>query len=303
MAMFSAAFCFALLIVGASQALEWMPESGERTYVNSIGMDFVLIPAGSFESEDKVTLDEMKEYRPKMIISKSFYLGKYEVTQEQWAAVMDDASSTSFMGRTDPEKNNVWREFIKRLDAIVSVAGPGPAPSCFKGRTNPVNNVSWDDVQEFIKRLNAKEGHNKYRLPTDTEWEYAARGGTDTTYFFMKNLETTWEDAEPHLDAYAWFYKNSGNVAHPVGQKMPNPNGLYDVYGNVGEWTQDWYVQEITKDREMLDWRGPEQGSARAVRGGSWHDDVWQCRSGSQQAGATDFRSNRIGFRLALSRE
>jgi formylglycine-generating enzyme required for sulfatase activity len=130
------------------------------------------------------------------------------VTQEQWAAVMGDN------------------------------------PSQFKGRTNPADNVSWFDAQEFIKRLNAREGTNRYRLPTEAEWELAARGGADTRFFFMKDPKT-YKEAEPLLDACAWFAKNSGWTTHPVGQKKPNPYGLYDIYGNVFEWVQDWYADKL----------------------------------------------------------
>jgi formylglycine-generating enzyme required for sulfatase activity len=126
----------------------------EKIYANSIGMEFILIPSGSFmmgsnKSKDKDAYDsEMPQHR--MTISKPFYLGKYEVTQAQWEAVM------------------------------------GNNPSKFKGRNNPVEMVSWDDVQEFIKRLNRKDGTNKYRLPTEAEWEYAAKAGTAGVYLFWE---------------------------------------------------------------------------------------------------------------------
>jgi formylglycine-generating enzyme required for sulfatase activity len=121
------------------------PAPSGKTYKNSIGMEFVLIPAGSFDKKFTVKNEFGEEQaKTRFIISKPFYLGKYEVTQEQWVAVM------------------------------------GGNPSHFKGRTNPVEQVSWNDAQEFIRRLNAREGHGRYRLPTEMEWELAARGGTDT---------------------------------------------------------------------------------------------------------------------------
>jgi formylglycine-generating enzyme required for sulfatase activity len=247
-----------------------------QTHTNSIGMELVLIPAGSFELDLDI-VNNFKEvlYRPKMIISKPFYLGKYEVTQEQWVAVM----------------------------------GSGTNPSNFPGRTNPVEQVSWEDVQVFIKLLNQKEGHNRYRLPTEAEWEYAARGGQDVkrTYFFMDNPKTwdekTWDEAASALDAYAWFDKNSGNTTHPVGQKKPNPYGLYDIYGNVWEWVQDRYAQDLPTAKEVRDYRGPAKGSDRVERGGSWIDPVVNCRSSARLHDALGFRYNFIGFRLALSPE
>jgi formylglycine-generating enzyme required for sulfatase activity len=168
----------------------------EKTWRNSIGIDFVLIAAGEFlmgsESGDS---DEKPVHRVR--ISKNFYLGKYEVTQAQWHAVMGDN------------------------------------PSRFKGDTLPVEQVSWEDAQKFIERLNAQEGGTKYRLPTEVEWEYAARAGTTTAYSFGDNPRP--------LGEYAWFSENFGNTTHPVGQKQPNPWGLYDMHGNVWEWVQDWY--------------------------------------------------------------
>jgi formylglycine-generating enzyme required for sulfatase activity len=264
-------FGLTLLFAVPAQALFGL---GEKTHTNSIGMEFVLIPAGSYFQEVNI-VNEFNEklYNPKMIVSKPFYLGKYEVTQEQWVAVM------------------------------------GNNPSSSKGRTNPVEYVSWDDVQEFIKRLNAKEGHNRYRLPTETEWELAARGGTKTMFFFMKKDEGTWGDAARQLDVYAWFEDNSGEKTHPVGQKKPNPYGLYDVYGNVIEWVQDWY-EELPQDREIRDYRGPANGSGRVTRGGSWGDSAEHCRSAYRRRYTPakrdyqyDYRHIGIGFRLALSPE
>jgi formylglycine-generating enzyme required for sulfatase activity len=254
---------FALLLLLSGSAFS-VP-AAEKTYTNSIGVEFVLIPAGSFTWEINVVNDFNEVlYRPKVIISKPFYLGKYEVTQEQWTAVM------------------------------------GNNPSSFKGQTNPVEQVSWDDAQEFIKRLNAKEGHNRYRLPTEAEWEYAARGGTDTMFFFMKDPKTR-EEAERYLDAYAWYFMNSGRTTHPVGQKKPNPYGVYDVYGNVWEWVQDWYAEKLPTDREITDYRGPASGSNRLGRGGSWGYAAENCRSASRVGGAPAYLSFNSGFRLAIS--
>jgi formylglycine-generating enzyme required for sulfatase activity len=200
----------------------------------------------------------------KAIISKPFYLGTCEVTQEQWAAVM------------------------------------GSNPSAFKGRTNPVECVSWDDAQAFIQRLNAKEGHDRCRLPTEMEWELAARGGTETAFFFMKDGGT---DAQVlrALAEYARFIKNS-DATHPVGQKKPNPYGLYDIYGNVFEWVWDW-AADLPMGREITDYRGPENGSKRVMRGGSWISRAERCRSGDRRDVTPDSRIYGIGFRLALSPE
>jgi formylglycine-generating enzyme required for sulfatase activity len=264
MTIFSAVFSLAVFLAGTTHAFFGF---GQKTRTNSIGMEFVEIPAGSFFLSINI-VNEFNEklYSPKVTISKPFYLGKYEVTQEQWMAVM------------------------------------GSNPSGFKGRTNPVENVSWNDVQEFIKRLNVKEGTNKYRLPTEMEWEYAARAGTDTAFFFMKDPKT-YDEVEPFLDAYAWYNKNSGGTTHPIGQKKANPWGLYDIYGNVWEWVADWYSEKLPQDREITDPRGPAQGSYRVIRGGAWYDDAELCRSSNRGGYTPGLRRSLIGFRLALSAE
>jgi formylglycine-generating enzyme required for sulfatase activity len=267
--------------------------NGEKICTNSIGMEFVLIPAGSFQRESNVCGDfNETSHRPNVTVSKPFYLGKYEVTQEQWMAVM------------------------------------GSNPSEYKGRENPVENVSWDDAQEFIFRLNQKEGHARYRLPTEAEWEYAARGGTDAMYFFMEDPEKTDDGPEAkgsvdlnkaiadaivvdkvvrdeivaRMADYAWTAEHVSST-HPVGKKKANPWGLHDVYGNVEEWVQDCYREKLPADREGTDYAGPEKGSKRVLRGGSWFDFAWKCRAASRYSLLPNSRRSTVGFRLALSPE
>ena len=265
--------CLTLLFAHNSQAL---PEPGQQTFSNSIGMEFVLIPAGAFMTSGLVQTEAdayaYKTKRARFTISKAFYLGKYPVTQQQWEAVM--------------ESN----------------------PSEFKGPANPVENVSWVDVQEFIERLNRKEGHKRYRLPTEAEWEYAARGGTNTLFFFMEDSENwikdseKWEEAARALDAYAWFSENSGHTTRPVGQKKPNSYGLHDIYGNVREWVQDWdndYPAIALFDK--WDYQGPHRGSRRMFRGCSWDSKADRCWSGVRGNAVPDYRDRELGFRLVLS--
>jgi formylglycine-generating enzyme required for sulfatase activity len=187
------------------------------TYNNSIDMGFVQIPAGDFDmgspSNEEGRWDNEGPVH-QVNISKAFYMSKYEVTQKQWRDVM------------------------------------GSSPSYFKGDDLPVESVSWNDVQDFIKKLNEKEGGNKYRLPSEAEWEYAARAGTATRYSFG--------DDESKLGDYAWYMVNSGDKTHDVGQKKPNPWGLYDMHGNVWEWVQDIYIMIVIAVRPLTAVHGKE---------------------------------------------
>jgi len=229
-------------------------------FTNSISIEFVLIQAGSFMMGSPQNAEERNETPPhKVSISKPFYLGKYEVTQEQWVTVM------------------------------------GSNPSRFKGPNHPVDSVSWNDVQEFIKRLNAKEGHNRYRLPTEAEWEYAARAGTNTAYFFG--------DDKKELSGYAWYFGSSDSTSHPVGQKPPNAWGLHDVHGNVFEWTQDWFGGRYYADSPETDPKGPSSGAGRVARGGSWSYNAESARAAYREFIMPHAQGGDVGFRLALSPE
>ncbi len=163
-----------------------------------------------------------------------FYIGKYEVTQGQWKAIM------------------------------------GNNPSSFSncGDNCPVENISWNDAQEFINKLNKKTGKN-YRLPTEAEWEYAARSGGRSEKYSGGN----------DIDSVAWYKKNSGSKTHPVGQKSANGLGLYDMSGNVWEWVNDWYSSSYYSKSPKNNPKGPDIGSARVLRGGSWYDDAGEART------------------------
>ncbi len=165
----------------------------------------------------------------------------------------------------------------------------GNNPSYFKGDDLPVEQVSWNDVQQFIQRLSEKEGTNKYRLPSEAEWEYAARAGTTTSYSFG--------DDESKLGDYAWFTGNSGSKTHPVGQKKPNTWGLYDMHGNVWEWMQDIYHNNYNgAPADGSAWEG--DGSDRVDRGGSWSYGARTCRSANRNYAAPGPRNHSLGFRL-----
>jgi formylglycine-generating enzyme required for sulfatase activity len=187
-------------------------------------------------------------------ISKPFYMGVTEVTQAQYGAVMDTN------------------------------------PSQFKGATNPVEMVCWDDATEFCKEL-SETTRQAVRLPTEAEWEYACRAGTTTRFSFGDDISV--------LGDYAWHRANGG-TPHPVGQKKPNPWGLFDMHGNVWEWCADWFV-EYTKE-EATDPQGPVSGEYRVLRGGDWFTLSEYCRSASRiNVPPDDSRRNLYGFRVVVS--
>ena len=167
----------------------------------------------------------------------------------------------------------------------------GSTPSNSKGPGNPVENVSWNDCQEFIRKLNEKVPGGGFRLPTEAEWEYVCRAGSTTEYCYG--------DGEAGLGDYAWYNANSGSTTHPVGQKKPNAWGVYDTHGNVWEWCQDWWHNSYKK--------APSDGSAwasptsdfRVFRGGGWYYDARNCRSSFRINVAPGFASTFIGFRVS----
>jgi len=219
---------------------------------NSIGMKFSLILAGEFYMGSEESDDEKPVHKVK--IKNPFYLGTYPVTQREWKAVMGDN------------------------------------PSFFKGDDMPVEQVSWDDVQEFIKKLNEKEGTDKYRLPSEAEWEYACRAGTTTRYSFGND--------ESKLGDYAWYDGNSDKT-HPVGQqKKPNSWGRYDLHGNVWEWVQDeWHDSYDGTPADGSAWESGD-GAGRVIRGGGWRDNAWDCRSANRDLDDQSVRFHDLGFRL-----
>jgi len=191
------------------------------------------------------------EPRHQVTITGGFWLGKYEVTQAQWEQVM------------------------------------GTNPSAFRAADQPVDSVSWNDCQEFIRRLNTLPVGGRYRLPTEAEWEYACRAGTSSRF----NLG----GADTALDRAGWYSGNSGDTTHPAGWKQPNALGLYDMHGNVWEWCQDWYA---AYPWEATDPAGPSSGAYRVLRGGSWRDNAGNCRSASRNYDDPAYKKHNFGFRV-----
>ena len=166
----------------------------------------------------------------------------------------------------------------------------GDNPSYFKGDDLPVDSVSWGDIQEFIKKLNEKENTTKYRLPSEAEWEYAARADTTTRYSFG--------DDNSKLGEYAWYYENSGGKTHSVGKKRATLWGLYDMQGNVWEWVQDvWHGNYYGAPDDGSVWNEGD-GAARVIRGGSWNYNARRCRSAARLRFAPGVRGRSLGFRL-----
>jgi formylglycine-generating enzyme required for sulfatase activity len=232
-----------------------------KTFTNSsTGMEFILIPAGKFmmgsPSDEYGRYDNESPYH-KIKIDKPFYMGKYPVTQKQWGKIMVEYNPTDFFGED-----------------------------------RPIESVSWYNAQEFIRVLNQKENTYKYRLPSETEWEYACRAGSHTRYYFGDN--------ESNLNEYAWYNKNACTETHPVGQKKPNLWGLYDMPGNVEEWCQDkWHNKYEGAPSDGSAW---EVGgtSERISRGGSWYYYAWNCRSADRGWYDPEVRRRDLGFRLVM---
>jgi formylglycine-generating enzyme required for sulfatase activity len=232
-------------------------EPGPEVLENSIGIKLQLLPAGTFTmGQGGGDTDETPH---QVTLTKPFYMGVYEVTNAQWKRVM------------------------------------GSDPSKWKNDDNPVEQVSWDDAVEFCQKLSAlPEEHQAgrvYRLPTEAEWEYACRAGTDTKYSFG--------DDESTLDEYGWFDGNSGSQTQRVGQKKANAWGLFDMHGNVWELCSDWYG-DYPKGA-VTDPQGPSRASVRASRGGSWYNPAKYSRSAYRCGDDPSRRYSFLGFRLALS--
>ena len=250
--------------------------AGGQTFGNSIGLEFVPIPAGKFlmgspDSDQDARAFEKPQHE--VTISTPFYLGRFEVTQAQWEEVLGENPYSR-------DRSNPYYNLPGMRERIT--------------RPNHPATVSWNDAQEFIVALNRMEGDNRYRLPTEAEWEYAARAGTVSRYSFG--------DDDADLGRHAWYGGdfNTGGT-HPVGQKEPNPWGLHDIHGNAWEWVLDWYDPNYYASSPSVDPQGPESGQQRVVRGGSWHATATSWRSAFRRDYDPGYRGISIGFRLLRS--
>ena len=223
-----------------------------KSILKRLDWKFVTIPSGSFQmGSNEGDSDEKPVHN---VYIKSFKMMTTEVTQAQWTAVM------------------------------------GNNPSNWRGDDLPVEQVSWNDIQEFLKKLNQLDPGKGYRLPTESEWEYACRAGTTSKYYSG--------NSDSDLGRVGWYRGNSGIKAHPVGQKEANTWGLYDMHGNVLEWCADWYHDSYNgAPTDGSAWLSPS-GSRRVLRGGRWGSVPFGCRSARRSGDPPDYRGDARGFRL-----
>ena len=222
--------------------------------VNGIKYNMVWVDGGTFRmGATSEQGSEISDEKPVHSVTLSgYYIGKTEVTQALWQAVM------------------------------------GSNPSYFEGDDLPVEQVSWDDCQEFIRKLNSLTGQN-FRLPTEAEWEFACRGGNNSRGYKYSGSN--------YIDNVAWYDGNSGDKTHPVATKSPNELGIYDMSGNVWEWCADWYG-DYSSGRQTNP-KGPYDGSYRVNRGGSWYNFARRCRSSIRGFDYPTYRDDDLGLRLA----
>jgi formylglycine-generating enzyme required for sulfatase activity len=235
---------------------------------NSIGMKLKLLPAGTFTMGQPGGGPDKTPHQ--VTLTKPFYMGVYEVTNAQWQEVMGSVNEPPW-----------W--------------ALGSVPSHWRDGDRPVEKLMWPHAVEFCRRLSALPEERKagrvYRLPTEAEWEYACRAGTDTTYSFG--------DDESRLGGYGWYAGNAGNETQPVGRKKPNAWGLYDMHGNVWEWCNDYFA--AYPEAAATDPQGPSKPAERVMRGGCWGNAAGYCRSADRYGYDWHARADYLGFRLALS--
>jgi len=220
--------------------------------------DLLTLPAGSFVMGSSIGTEEDAFTPSRTVNVKAFSIGKYEVTQAQWLSVM------------------------------------GTKPSMFKGDNLPVEQITWKQAKEYCRKLSEKTGQT-YRLPTEVEWEYAARAGSQTDFYFGSDAS--------RINDYAWFDENSDETTHPVGEKLPNAFGLYDMYGNVWEWTADcWNTSYLGAPVDSSAWTTGDC-SMRVVRGGSWYNKLRYIKSTARARYSSEIRYNSRGGGLRVVRE
>jgi formylglycine-generating enzyme required for sulfatase activity len=263
-------FIFGALLLGCKHDND-DPQAGDSKTIeiaDGVTMEVVWCPAGTFsmgspDSEQERDSNETLHY---VTLSQGFWIGRYEVTKEQWRAVK---GATPWEGQDDV------------LDEDDS----------------PATYVSWNDCSAFVSDLNDATGLS-FAIPTEAQWEYACRAGTETRFYWGDDSEYS------IMDDYAWFYDNAEGpgaaYAHNVALKSPNPWGLYDMIGNISEWCSDWYKDDLG-DGDEVDPDGPKKGTEKLQRGGSWSSYGNNCRAANRTHKAPDQANVRYGLRVVLS--
>ena len=263
---------FTLLGAHSTSLTEKRSEPEKKVLTNSIGMKLVLVKGGSFTMGGNPAREDTDgdERQFKATITKDYYIGMFECTQSQYAEVMG-SNPSQFQGKL---VNGSTSNF-------------------------PVEQVSWTDAVKFCKKLSElpkeRAAGRTYRLPTEAEWEYACRAGTQTVFCFG--------DDPGKLGEYAWFSGNGQGRTHAVGKKKPNAWGIHDMHGNAWEWCADWF--DYYPRTAIVDPKGPPSGTDRVYRGGSWGYDPGYCRSANRTCTSADFRAEgfsflSISFRVAM---
>ncbi|MFA6186787.1 MAG: formylglycine-generating enzyme family protein [Phycisphaerae bacterium] len=232
---------------------------------NDVTLTLVLIPAGEFDMGSP--MEELKrdsdESQHHIKLTKSFYIGKFEVTQLQYRVIM--------------EQN----------------------PSKFGGDKLPVDNVNWYEAARFLKKLSDKTGM-KFRLPTEAEWEYACRAGTKTAFNTGTTIDSdfaNYDARDPYADGIIGTYLDR---TCEVGKYKPNAFGLYDMHGNVWEWCSDIYDEDYYKVTPLTDPKGPAEGKPKVIRGGAWNEPAWKCRSADRNHRWPKDNQPMIGLRVVM---
>ena len=239
--------------------------------LNDLLPEMVFVEGGTFGmgcSDEQENDCEDNEKPAHQVTVNSFYIGKFEVTQIQWETIM----GTTVHQQRDKFNTN-W-------------------PVRGVGDDYPMYYVSWYEIMDFISRLNAATG-KQYRLPTEAEWEFAARGGNNNNGYKYSGSNT--------INDVAFYDMNSGKATHKVGSKSPNELGIYDMSGNVWEWCSNWYGKSYYSNSPEIDPQGPSIGMHRIIRGGGWDNNSSSCRSVFRSSNSPDSRGSGIGFRLAIS--
>jgi len=250
----------------------------------SSNIETAVIPSGSMQMGNTggYTGGIYEDPTHTVTLTKSYYMGKYEVTQSQWIAIM------------------------------------GTNPSSFKGDNLPVETVSWFDAVNYCNKISEIDGLTKcysimdsinvicnwdangWRLPTEAEWEFACKAGTTTDYYNGNLINYKISPLDTALDKIGWYGGNSGYTTHPVGLKQPNSYGLYDMSGNVYEWCWDWFESDYKNSLE-IDPKGASSGAYHSLRSGSWYDNAKECRSSCREWNSYD-KLNTIGFRVCRNK-